>query len=168
MRASAQQALLTLSGSLVRALRHREPYSPQEVRTRLLDEMSQGDPRTAAVHAAASEVGAWMRLLPGDAGASTASALPRPGSQRWFFGIARVSHLKRLGGASHHSAAAAMATAPLTPPARSSRCCSTADGRENSCGPQTTGDDLEIDRGFDRRRTHRESLGGLGGCPAAA
>ena len=67
MRASAQQALLTLSGSLVRALRHREPYSPQEVRTRLLDEMSHGDPRTAAVHAAAAEVGAWMRLLPGDA-----------------------------------------------------------------------------------------------------
>src|SRR6266540_554013 len=67
MRASAQQALLTLSGSLVRALRHSEPYSPQEVRTRLLDEMSHGDPRTAAVHAAAAEVGAWMRLLPGDA-----------------------------------------------------------------------------------------------------
>src|SRR5438552_8917533 len=29
--------------------------------------MSRGDPRTAAVHAAAAEVGAWMRSLPGDA-----------------------------------------------------------------------------------------------------
>ena len=67
MRASAHQALLTLSGSLFRALRHPEPYSPREVRARLLDEMSQADPRTAAVYAAAAEVGAWMSLLPGDA-----------------------------------------------------------------------------------------------------
>ncbi len=52
MRASAHQALLTLSGSLFRALGHREPYSRREVRARLLDEMSQGDQRTAAVHAA--------------------------------------------------------------------------------------------------------------------
>jgi hypothetical protein len=67
MRASAHQALLTLSGSFFRALCQAEPYSPREVRARLLDEMSQGDPRTVAVHAAAAEVGAWMRLLPSDA-----------------------------------------------------------------------------------------------------
>jgi hypothetical protein len=67
MRASADQALLTLSGSLFRALHQAEPYSHREVRARLLDEMSQADPRTAAVYAAAAEVGAWMRLLPGDA-----------------------------------------------------------------------------------------------------
>jgi hypothetical protein len=67
VRASAHQALLTLSGSIFRALRQAEPYSPREVRARLVDETSQADPRTAAVHAAAAEVGAWMRLLPGDA-----------------------------------------------------------------------------------------------------
>jgi hypothetical protein len=34
---------------------------------RLLEDLSVGDPRTAAVHAAAAEIGAWMRLLPNDA-----------------------------------------------------------------------------------------------------
>jgi hypothetical protein len=34
---------------------------------RLLEDASRGDPRTAAVHAAAAEIGAWMRLLPIDA-----------------------------------------------------------------------------------------------------
>src|SRR5260370_32953918 len=82
MRASAHQVLLTLSESLFRALGQAEPYSPREVRARLVDEASQADPRTAAVHAAAAEVGAWMRLLPGDAAREhrlrlAASRLPR-------------------------------------------------------------------------------------------
>ena len=45
----------------------RQPYSPQEVRARLHDHNSRGDPRTAAVHAAAAEASAWMGLLPSDA-----------------------------------------------------------------------------------------------------
>src|SRR5216684_4367162 len=53
--------------SMCPRLRQAEPYSPREVRARLVDETSQADPRTAAVHAAAAQVGAWMRLLPGDA-----------------------------------------------------------------------------------------------------
>lgn len=65
--ASSRQALLARSGNLVRGLRHFEPYSPREVRARLLDNPSQGDLRTAAVHAAAAEIGAWMRLLSNDA-----------------------------------------------------------------------------------------------------
>ncbi len=67
MGASPLQAWRALSGSLVRGLRSIEPYSPREVRARLLEDLSRGDPRTAAVHAAAAEIGAWMRLLPNDA-----------------------------------------------------------------------------------------------------
>jgi len=61
------QAFAALSGSLVRGLGYTKPYSPREVRARLLEDVLRGDPRTAAVHAAAAEIGAWMRLLPNDA-----------------------------------------------------------------------------------------------------
>jgi hypothetical protein len=62
MKASSRQALLALSGNFVRGLCHFQSYSPREVRARLVDHEHE-DPRTAAVHAAAAEVGAWMRLL---------------------------------------------------------------------------------------------------------
>src|SRR6266540_3217234 len=67
MGVSSLQVLLTLSGGIFRGLRHLEPYSSREVRARLLHDLSEGDPRTAAVHAAAAEIGAWMRLLSNDA-----------------------------------------------------------------------------------------------------
>ena len=67
MGASPLRAWRALSGSLLRGLRSIEPYSPREVRARLLEDLSRGDARTAAVHAAAAETGAWMRLLPNDA-----------------------------------------------------------------------------------------------------
>jgi hypothetical protein len=65
--ASSLHALLVLSGSLFRGLRQPVAYSAREVRMRLLEDISRGDPRTATVHAAAAEIGAWMRLLPIDA-----------------------------------------------------------------------------------------------------
>jgi hypothetical protein len=65
--ASSRQALLALSDRLARGLRHFEPYSQQEVRARLLDDVLPRDPRTAAVHAAAAESGSWMHLLSNDA-----------------------------------------------------------------------------------------------------
>jgi hypothetical protein len=67
MGASSLGALIALSGSLLGGLRQAAPYSPREVRTRLRDRTVRDDPRTAAVQAAAAEVGAWMRLLPPDA-----------------------------------------------------------------------------------------------------
>jgi len=67
MRPSSHQSLLPVAGNLLRVLRHLEPYRHKEVRARLCTDVSQSDPRTAAVHAAAAEVGAWMRLLSNDA-----------------------------------------------------------------------------------------------------
>ena len=67
VRASSLQVLRALSGRLLHGLRSSQPYSPREVRARLLEDRALGDPRTVAVHAAAAEVGAWMRRLPNDA-----------------------------------------------------------------------------------------------------
>ena len=67
MRTPSQRALLALSGSLLRTFRRHEPYSADEVRARLRADASSGDTRTASVHAAAAEIGAWMPLLANDA-----------------------------------------------------------------------------------------------------
>ena len=67
MGGSPLQSWRRLSGSLVRGLRSIQPYGPREVRARLLEDVSRGNPRTAAVHAAAADIAAWTRLLPNDA-----------------------------------------------------------------------------------------------------
>ena len=89
MRASPLQAWRALSGSLVRGLRSIQPYSPREVRARLLEDVSRGNPRTAAVHAAAADIAAWTRLLPNDACREhrlglAASRLPEPDESPLF------------------------------------------------------------------------------------
>jgi len=61
-------ALVSVSGGFLRALRGPERYTSQEVRLRLQSGGQLGGPRTAAVQAAAAQVGGWMRLLPSDAG----------------------------------------------------------------------------------------------------
>jgi hypothetical protein len=65
--APLQGALRAFSVSLLRRVQSRAPYSPREVRARLREDPSSREPRTAAVHAAAAEIGAWMHLLPQEA-----------------------------------------------------------------------------------------------------
>jgi hypothetical protein len=47
-----------------RLLSRRPDYTPEEVRDRLRADASNGDPRTAAVHAVAARTGIWSNLLP--------------------------------------------------------------------------------------------------------
>ncbi|MBV9358532.1 MAG: hypothetical protein JO023_23725 [Chloroflexi bacterium] len=44
-----------------------QPFTAAEVRARLRLEPSEGQPRTRAVHSAASNVGGWVTLLPAGA-----------------------------------------------------------------------------------------------------
>lgn len=67
MRISSLADLLALPGSVCAKPLFSQRYSAREVRARLHDDNSQSDSRTAAVHAAAAEASAWMRLLPNDA-----------------------------------------------------------------------------------------------------
>jgi hypothetical protein len=60
--------LVFVSCGFLRALRGPGRYSSKEVRLRLQARDPLGGPRTAAVQAAAAQVGGWMRLLPSDAG----------------------------------------------------------------------------------------------------
>jgi len=61
------RTLRVLAGDVLRRVRTHAPYSPGEVRARLREDSSPTDPRTATVHAAAAEIGAWMHLLPQEA-----------------------------------------------------------------------------------------------------
>ena len=70
MRPSPLQSLLSVPGTLLRGIHLNGPfrtYSAAEVRSRLRLDAADGDPRSLAVHAAAAEVGAWIRLLPSTA-----------------------------------------------------------------------------------------------------
>ena len=67
MGSSSRRVLLAFPSVLIRGVRHFQLYSPHEVRERLLANVRDGDRRTAAVHTAAADVGAWMRLLAKDA-----------------------------------------------------------------------------------------------------
>jgi len=70
MRPFAFQRLLLASGGLLRWVKRpaaSQPYTTAEVRARLRLEPAEGQPRTQAVHAAASDVGAWITLLPAGA-----------------------------------------------------------------------------------------------------
>jgi len=126
----------------------------------------QGDPRTARCTPPPRRSAPGCACSRTTRGASTASGLPRVGSQALSFGIARASHLRRLGGVSRHLAAGAMATAPSPPPARSSRRYSTVGGREQARGLQTTDDDLEIVALRPPGGLRRATMRGVAGHPA--
>jgi hypothetical protein len=67
LNAAALHTRLAASLNFVRTRRIGGSYSPTEVRARLREDGSGSDPRTAAVHAAAAAIGAWMYLLPAEA-----------------------------------------------------------------------------------------------------
>jgi hypothetical protein len=60
-------SILAISATLLQRPRERACFTSVEVRARLRQPTPSEDPRTAAVHAAAGEVGQWMRMLPRDA-----------------------------------------------------------------------------------------------------
>jgi hypothetical protein len=67
MHVASLRTLVTASDGFLRALRGPTRYSPREVRLRLQPGGPLEGSRTAAVQAAATQVGSWMRLLPPDA-----------------------------------------------------------------------------------------------------
>jgi len=69
MRPFAFQRLRLVSGGWLRRVTRPavQPFTAAEVRARLRLEPSEGQPRTRAVHSAASNVGGWVTLLPAGA-----------------------------------------------------------------------------------------------------